>query len=213
MAGASRENVRSIGYYTPRDVARLAGVTPHRVGRWAREGIILPSVSQRPNIYSYADAGEAILAHYLVTQGKTPAEVKEIVHKLRDEFGDWPLATAPLAHDGRLLLVKRDDVYISVDRDDHEVLGGTLVNLKVIRDALGRGGWVAIEKPRKHIEIDPDRHSGEPVVRGHRISTARVASIAAEPDGRKVLAEDFGLEPAEIDDALAYEADLAAFAA
>lgn len=206
----TQSNVTPIGYYTAREVARLAGVTPHRVGRWAREGIILPSVSRRPNIYSYADAGEAILAHYLVEQGKRPREIKQIVHKLREEWGNWPLATAPLAHDGTLVVIKRDDdVFLSVDREAHEVIGGTLINLKVIRAALERGGWVAIEHPRDHIEVDPDRHSGAPVIKGRRISTRRVASVAAMEGGRKILRDEYGLTDPEIDDALGYEGDLA----
>ena len=116
-----------------------------------------PASPRRPDVYSYADAGEAILAHYLVEEGKKPREVKQIVHMLRDEHGPWPLATAPLAHDGRLLLIKDPNTkkYVSLDKPGQDVPGGTLVNLKVIRDALGRGGWVAIKSPRSHIEVDP----------------------------------------------------------
>jgi uncharacterized protein (DUF433 family) len=206
---------KPIGYYTAVEVARLAGVTPRRIGRWAREGIILPSVSRRPNIYSYADAGEAILAHYLVRGGKKPGEIKQIVNLLRDEYGQWPLATAPLSHDGSLVVVKdpHRGVYVSVDRPKHDVIGGTLLNLKAIREALGRGGWVTIDHPRDHIEVDPDRHSGTPVVRGRRIPTSLVASLAETPDGRKLLREDYELTDEEIDDAVGYERDLAELAA
>jgi uncharacterized protein (DUF433 family)/DNA-binding transcriptional MerR regulator len=200
-----------IGSYTASEVARLAGVSPRRIGRWAREGIILPSVSSQPNRYSYADAGEAILAHYLMEQGKPPREIKGIVHSLRAAYGKWPLATAPLAHDGQLLLVRDSETgrYLSVDRPEHEVIGATLLNLKVIRDALGRGGWVAIKNPREHIEVDPDRHSGSPVVRGRRVPTSLVAAIAGGKGGRVVLRTDYKLSNAEIDDAVGYEADLA----
>ncbi|HWT94802.1 MAG TPA: DUF433 domain-containing protein [Solirubrobacteraceae bacterium] len=205
----------AIGYYTANEVARLAGVSPQRIGRWAREEIILPSVSRRPNVYSYADAGEAILAHYLVREGKKPRDIKAIVHLLRETYGDWPLATAPLSHDGKLVVVwdPTRKVYVSVDQPGHELLGGTLLNLRVIREALGRGGWVSIEHPRDHVEVDPDRQSGAPVIRGRRITTAFVASMAAEPGGREVLREDYGLSEAEIDDAVAYEQDVAAVAA
>lgn len=96
------ETPTPIGAYTAAEVARLAGVSSLRVGSWARYGIILPSVSRRPNIYSYADAGEALLAHYLVEQKKTPSAIRGVVHYLRAEHGPWPLATAPLAHDGAL---------------------------------------------------------------------------------------------------------------
>jgi uncharacterized protein (DUF433 family)/DNA-binding transcriptional MerR regulator len=205
------DKARAIGYYTAAEVARLAGVSAHRIGRWAREGIILPSVSRRPNIYSYADAGEAILAHYLVEQGKKPREVKQIVHMLRDEYGPWPLANARLAHDGKLVLVwdEAGKRWVSADKPGHEVINPTLINLKEIRDALGRGGWVTIKKPREHIEVDPDRHSGEPVVRGRRVPTALVYRIARAPEGRELLKEDYDLTDAEIDDAVGYERDLA----
>jgi uncharacterized protein (DUF433 family)/DNA-binding transcriptional MerR regulator len=204
-----------IGCYAAAEVARLAGVTPHRVGRWAREGIILPSVSRRPNLYSYADAGEAILAHYLVEQGKKPRDIKNIVHLLRDKYGDWPLATAPSAHDGRLVVEwdAQRGAYVSVDRPDNDVLKGTLLDLKVIRESLGRGGWVAIKNPREHIEVDPERHSGTPVVRGRRVPTSLVASLADAEGGHEVLREDYRLSDAEIDDAVGYEKELARVAA
>ena len=200
-----------IGSYTAAEVARLAGVSSRRIGRWARDGIILPSVSQRPNIYSYADAGEAIVAHYLVKQGKSPGEIKKAVHKLREQYGDWPLASAPLAHDGAMLLAwdAEQNCWISVDIPDHSVIEDTLIDLKEIRESLGRGGWVAIKSPREHIEVDPERHSGTPVVRGRRLPTSLVAGIASKQDGRKILREDYGLSKAEIDDAVGYEADVA----
>ena len=73
----------AVGYYTTAETARLSGMSPHRVARWARMGIIRHSISDHPNIYSYADVGEAILAHYLAEQGKKPGEIKELVEYLR----------------------------------------------------------------------------------------------------------------------------------
>jgi uncharacterized protein (DUF433 family)/DNA-binding transcriptional MerR regulator len=203
----------AIGAYTAAEVARLAGVSPRRVGRWARERIILPSVSRRPNVYSYADAGEAIVAHYLVEQGRRPGDVRKAVHKLREQYGDWPLSSATLAHDGAMLLEWNGESWISVDIPDHGVIEEALLNLTEIQKALGRGGWVAIKHPRKHIEVDPDRHSGTPVVRGRRLPTSLVAGIASGPGGRVTLLDDYGLSDAEIDDAIGYESDVARLAA
>jgi uncharacterized protein (DUF433 family)/DNA-binding transcriptional MerR regulator len=205
------ETPTAIGSYTAAEVARLAGVSSRRIGRWASEGIILPSVSRHPNIYSYADAGEALLAHYLIEQRKPPSQIKGIVHHLRETYGPWPLATAPLAHDGKLVVLwdSKRKRWVSADIPEHEVLNATLLNLKDIRESLGRGGWVAFKKPRKHIEVDPERHSGTPVVRGRRLPTSLVAAVASGKDGRKILREDYGLKKAEIDDAVGYEADVA----
>jgi uncharacterized protein (DUF433 family) len=205
----------SAGYYTTADVARLSGMSSQRVGRWARMGIIRHSISDRPNIYSYADAGEAILAHYLYDQGKKPGQIRELVEYLREEYGPWPLATAPLKHDGPLCVVwdKERGVYVSADIPGHELIDQTLLDLKEIRQALKHGGWVSLKTPRDHIEVDPDRHSGEPVIKGRRLSTELVASLATRPEGRAELQEDYHLTEEEIADAVGYEGDLAALGA
>jgi uncharacterized protein (DUF433 family)/DNA-binding transcriptional MerR regulator len=203
-------NPRAIGHYSAAEVSRLAGVSSRRIGSWARYGIV-PSISTRPKIYSYADVGEAILAHYLIDLGWRPKRVRELVERLRDRFGPWPLASAPLEHDGKLIVLREgDELYIdAIDHVEHAVIGKTLLDLKLVRDALANGGWTAIDNPRDHVQVDPDMHSGQPVIRGHRIPTTDVAEIAGEPNGRKVLRDDYGLTEAEIDDALAYENDVA----
>lgn len=176
----------------------------------------MPSVSrERPHVYSYADVGEVILAHYLIEQRVTPREIRAIVRKLRATYGSWPLANAPLEHDGRLVVVHvGDDLYFTAaDGQDQGLIAGTLLNLKAVRVALGNGGWAAFKHPRMHIEVDPDRHSGRPVVRGRRITTQMVAEIAAEGHGRGILQEDYGLSDDEIDDAVAYERDVEELAA
>ncbi len=201
-------NPRAIGHYSAAEVGRLAGVSARRVGQWARFGII-PSISRRPRVYSYADAGEAVLVRYLVQLGLKPREVRQIVENLRDQYGEWPLASAPLEHDGKLVVVKEGkDVYISALRSGHEVIAGTLIDLKAVRAALGRGGWVAWKQPRQHIEVDPERLSGRPTIRGRRISPETVADLAQRPEGRQILVDDFGLSEAEIEDAVGYEADV-----
>lgn len=206
--------ITPIGYYTAGEVARLAGVSPRRVGQWARYGIIAPTVSRQPNIYSYADAGEAVLTHYLVKQGKKPRDVRLMVEHLREKYGQWPLATAPLEHEGKLVVIRGEDgLYDVAHPNGHKVIEGTFVDLRRIRDALSYGGWVSLDKPRKHIEVDPDLHSGEPVIRGRRLATSRVAALAAEPKGRVALRKDFELTDAEIDEAVEYEKDVAALAA
>lgn len=194
----------------------MAGVPARRIGQWARYGIIRASAARHPNAYSYADAGEAIVAHYLVEQGKKPRQIKKAVETLREQYGEWPLASAPLAHDGALLLRWDDghEHWVSVDKPEHEVLQKTLINLTQIAEALGYGGWVSIDSPHEHVEVDPNVHSGTPVVRGRRLPTSLVAGIAAGgEEGRETLREDYGLSEAEIDDAVGYEEAVAKLAA
>jgi uncharacterized protein (DUF433 family) len=198
-------SVRAIGHYTTEEAARLVGVSPRRLSRWTSYGIV-PSVSRHPGVYSYADVGEAILAHYLVNLGWRPQHIKNLVERLRERYPEWPLASAPLEHDGKLVVVKEgDDLRIDViDHIDHVVISETL-NLKQVRDALFHGGWVALSQPREHIEVDPDVHSGQPVLSGRRISTAMVAEVADEPGGWDILRDDYGLSDDEITAAIDYE--------
>jgi uncharacterized protein (DUF433 family) len=206
--------LRALGRYTADEVARLAGVSPRRIGTWARYGVV-PSISEGHRIYSYADVAEAILVHYLIDQGLRPKDVRHIVQHLRAEFGPWPLTNAPLEHDGKLVVRKHGpDLYFDVvEHLEHRVIGGTLLDLRAVRDALEQGGWVAIDQPRHHIQVDPELHSGEPVIRGRRVPTATVARLAASRDGRDVLREDYELSDEQIDEAVGYEADVAAIAA
>jgi uncharacterized protein (DUF433 family)/DNA-binding transcriptional MerR regulator len=199
----------SIGHYSAAEVARLAGVSARRIGSWARYGII-PSVSRRPRVYSYADAGEAVLVRYLIEQKFQPRKIRLIVENLRQGYGQWPLAAAPLKHDGRLAVIEKDGkVWIdAADNNEQRVMGKTLLDLKAVKSALEHGGWVGFKTPRKHIQVDPERLSGQPVVRDRRISTETVADLAKRPEGRALLHNDFDLTDEEIDEAVAYEADV-----
>lgn len=154
MAGRRRKialmdrSPRAIGHYSAAEVGRLAGVSARRVGQWARYGVI-PSVSSKPRVYSYADAAEAVLVRYLVEIGLKPREVRQIVEGLRTEYAEWPLVAAPLEHDGKLVVIHEGkNIYISALKPGHEVIAGTLIDLKAVRAALERGGWVTWKKPR-----------------------------------------------------------------
>jgi uncharacterized protein (DUF433 family) len=199
----------AIGRYSASDVARLAGVSSRRIGQWARYGII-PSVSRKPRVYSYADAGEAVLVRYLIEQKLRPSEVRRIVENLRERSGAWPLATAPLEHDGRLVVIHEGDkVYFdAADHAEQKVVAGTLLNLKAVREALAQGGWVTLQHPRSFIEVDPDRLSGRPTIRGRRLATDVVAELAERPEGRTLLRDEYDLSDEEIDDAIGYESDI-----
>ena len=210
MQNAKEDRSAAIGHYSAAEVARLAGVSSRRIGSWARYGIV-PRVSRRPSVYSYADAGEAVIARYLLEQGVKPKKIREMVERLRERFGEWPLARAPLGHEGGLIVMHEgDDILVDVsDRPQHQVAEGTFLSLTDVRQALERGGWVAFANPRDHIQVNPDRLSGRPTIRNRRVPTAMVAELAERDAGRVLLRTEFGLTDEEIEDAVEYEADVA----
>lgn len=209
MGTSGEARPASIGHYSPAEVARLAGVSPQRIGSWARYGIV-PRISRRPSVYSYADAGEAVIARYLIDQGVKPKKVREMVERLREQFGEWPLARAPLQHEGGLVVIREGDKVLVdvVDHPENLVEEGTFLSLTEVREALERGGWVALHKPRLHIQVNPHRLSGRPTIRDRRIPTAMVAELAERDEGRVLLRTEFGLSDEEIDEAVAYEEDV-----
>lgn len=76
------------------------------------------------------------------------------------------------------------------------------VQTRRLRDDLTRGGWAVRELPDlRHVEVNPERLSGRPTIRGRRIPAEKVAVLAAEAGGPASLREGYGLTDAEISDA------------
>jgi uncharacterized protein (DUF433 family) len=114
-----------------------------------------------------------------------------------------------LEHDGKLVVVRKGkDIFISAIEHGHGLIAGTFIDLKAVRQALERGGWVSLETDRKHIAVDPEWLSGRPTVRGHRIATETVAELATREEGMDLLRADFGLTEEEISEAVSYEEDV-----
>lgn len=197
------------GHYLADEVGRLAGVSGQQVGQWARYGYIRSSQSEEiPRVYSYQDVGEAMAVHALIEAGVPYDALRATIEALRERYGhNWPLSHARLKvgtgrdEHGRPLK-KRTVVSEGIDLPaDHPVL--TEDDLVEIATDLRRGGWAARAVPDlTHIEVDPDRLSGRPVVRGTRVPAEHAARIAARPGGRETLREDYDLTDAQIDDAV-----------
>lgn len=195
------------GRYLADEAGLLAGVSGHTIGQWARRGYIRSSVSTgRPRVYSFQDLAEAIVVHELLERGVAHADVLRAVRALRDTYGDWPLTHAPLA---TVTSARRSQVYLREGEQTYDV-GGRQPwqqvldpqNLEELRRLLRTGGWAArnLVPQLQHIEVDPDRLSGRPTIRGRRIAAEDVAEMAATMDMDDLL-DDYDLTVAEVKDA------------
>ncbi len=180
--------LRPRGYYLAHEVGWLAGVSGDRIGQWARRGYIRSSVSRIvPLVYSYQDVAEAMAVHELIVRGTPLRRIKRAIELLREEYGDWPLTQAPLVtaelgggeeEPSAALLLERHGGLSDLDRDP---LQGVLEigELRRIASDLRRGGWAVRRLPDlHHVEVDPDRLSGRPSVRGTRVPAELVAKLA-----------------------------------
>ncbi len=196
------------GWYLAREAGLLAGVSGDTIGQWARYRYIRSSWSSKiPRVYSFQDVAEAIAVHELIDRRVKHAAIKRAILWLRDEYGDWPLQTAPLATPDRRLTAP--GVALRTDAGAYDVgrrrgqAYFSFVELRDISELLRRGGWAlrgADDITR--IEVDPDRLSGQPTIRDRRVAAEKVARIAHLPGGLRILASEYGVTKREAGDAV-----------
>lgn len=197
------------GWYSPWEVARLAGVSGKQVGQWARYGYMKSTWAlSAPRAYAYQDVAEAMVLHFLIEREVPYRSIRRAIAEASKKYGSrWPLSSAQLyivadhpQRRGRKKTVVVDDYDVVAK---HRVLGQ--LDLIQVRRDLERGGWAARENQElRYIQVDPGRHSGTPVIRGTRIPAEAVAVLATQPDGRVVLKGDYELSDEQINDAVAW---------
>lgn len=210
-------NVRFLpprGHYLASEVGQLAGKSGETIGQWARYGYIRASQSQSgayPQVYSYQDVAEAIVVHDLLEKHVPLKALRPIIEALREEAGhDWPLQHSELETVGgadeeipvAALLVRHGGDRYELGPHGWQQVEGAVINPRRVGAELSRGGWAVRELPDlQHIEVDPERLSGRPSIRGRRVAAQEVAEIAEEPQGIEDLMEGYNLQLDEIDDA------------
>jgi uncharacterized protein (DUF433 family) len=201
------ERVRELpprGHYTAGDAGRLAGVSGQMMGQWARNGYIRSSQSAAiPRLYSFQDIAEAMVVHELRDRSVPYREIKRLLQGLRDRYTEnWPLTHAKLSTSGRHVYAKADEaLYDLGSTRGWQQLHLEEHDLKEVVRLLQHGGWAARSIPNlRHIEVNPERLSGRPTIRGHRIPADKIARLAAV-EGAKDVGSDYGLTAAEVHDA------------
>jgi uncharacterized protein (DUF433 family) len=193
------------GHYLAHEVGRLAGVSGQTIGQWARHGYIRSSQSDAPpRVYSYQDVAEAMIVHELRDRDVPYTRIQETIRNLRQSSGNaWPLTHAKIGTVGKHVVAEEEEAFFDIGEIPWHGLAIDRDDVERIASDLRRGGWAARELPDlAHIEVDPDRLSGRPVVRGTRVPAELVAELAEDPAGREELREGYGVDDAQIDDAL-----------
>jgi uncharacterized protein (DUF433 family)/DNA-binding transcriptional MerR regulator len=207
------------GHYLAGEVGLLAGVSGDRIGQWARWGHIRSSRSERePRVYRYEDVAEAMFVHELEELGAGLPSIRRAVERLRERQDvGWPLQhnRGRLgAANGTVVEFEGDEAYDLGARSPAEQGVLETPDLHRVAADLERGGWAARVLPDlRHIEVNPDRLGGRPVIRGRRIAAQEVALLATAPGGRETASVDYDLEDAQIDDAVRWWATARSFEA
>jgi uncharacterized protein (DUF433 family) len=203
------EGVRPRGWYLASDVGQLVGVSAKTIGQWTRYGYVKATRDPGPpEVFSFQDVAEAMVVHELLGRGVPRPEIRTAVQNAQREYPNWPLTLAPIGvfqgeKGARMALVRKDGTYDVGRAAGYQKFLPNLEKLSELVSLLRRGGWVIKQYPKiTHIEVDPDRLSGRPAIRGRRVLVSQVAAIASEAEGRRELRRDYELTAAEINDAV-----------
>jgi uncharacterized protein (DUF433 family)/DNA-binding transcriptional MerR regulator len=209
------QTIEPRGWYLAGDVGRLVGVSGNLVGQWARYRYITASQSNaNPKVYSFQDVAEAMVVHELLDHHFPYSEIRRTIDNTRVEFGDWPLLGAKIKVSEIGGPHRKGRILEGIDNDHlRDISHGkgaqmwllTRDKMVSVVDDLRRGGWVIRKHPEiKHVEVDPDRLSGQPTIRDRRVPVDTVAAIGQRPGGFQILRADYDLNPAQIRDAIAW---------
>jgi uncharacterized protein (DUF433 family) len=205
----------SDGCYEAARASALSGVPLSTVYWWARQAIVVPSVSPtREKLWSYADLMALRIVSWLrhAKPNEVPASPMPRVRQalgLLAEIGLnlWDPASAemsPLLVDPRGVIYVRNGDTVLEGSGQPALLPAEVLGLTAPFTDAGMAGPDLV-RPRPHLVIVPSKVSGEPHLEHSRITTLTLAALAArgysveriarmydEPEG--VVAEALDLE-------------------
>lgn len=219
----ARERRIDVPTYTPTAAARFL-LLPVSTVRWWTLG-----TGAHPPVIRIADANEHLLSFRNVVEvhvlsavmrqdrSRVPiAIVRTVVGMLAEMFrSDHPLADARMDETGKDYFATRFGALINASKHAQAAITATLSSYldRIRRDESGNPVRLLLftrgrpEGP-EHIMIDPLVKVGEPCIAATEITTATVASRFRVGASVKELANLYARSPAEIEEAIRYEAEI-----
>lgn len=206
------------------DVDRLLLLQSGTARRWIdgydRGGVHYPPVVRpertRDDAVTWGEFVETRLLAGFRERGVTILHLRPAVERLREEFGDHPLARARpfLEVSGRELVRRLQDEVGSLAIESLMVVRSSQIELSAVAErftadveyTLGDEGVAAALVPTrfgKLVRVDPLRQHGRPVVRG--VPTEVIAEQFRAGAPAEEIATDFELHVAAVEQAIRYE--------
>jgi uncharacterized protein (DUF433 family) len=175
------------GAYTADRAAALSGVPKSTVHYWARNGHLIPSVAQKPRLWSFTD----LLALRTIYWLRQPKQAFDI---------DVPATSMPRV---KRALAQLRDLRLDLFEEGHPVVGVTLsgevvINIKAMPLQMTDGQYLPPDvvdilgpfeglegahgpdllRPRPTLRIIPRKISGAPHIEGTRLPTQSISVLA-----------------------------------
>ena len=209
-----------VGVYTPDLAARLTTVPKSTLTAWRASGLLPPGLQlafpRARRAYTYNDLGAIMLIRELRGRGLPMQRLRKaaVWFESQARSGEhW--ANRRVWTDGRDLFMFESDETpggpIAASRGGQQ---GCSVMLPDVVEGLRREMPPKLRDLARHVEIAPEIEAGQPVIRGRRLTTALVASIAG-PNADVARVRDIypDLTSAEIQAAVGFEKALGRLAA
>jgi uncharacterized protein (DUF433 family) len=210
------------GAYPAARAAALSGVPKSTVHYWARQEILVPSLSaERVKLWSYADL-MALRTIYWLRQRKqssggheVPASsmpaVRRALRELRElDLDLWNEEGGPAIAVDRAGRVILDPHGLPATDEQQLVAHSDLLDLVHPFPTREGAKGPDLQRPRPHLRIVPGKLSGSPHVARSRVETRAPAALARRGMGTGKIARLYpSLEAAAIDEALDLEHQLA----
>ena len=224
--GDGRDEVLGRGVYSIAEAARLTRLRPRRVNEWFR-GRDTPGRTSRPlfqsdypvmheqNSISFLDLIELKIGGTLRDMGVSLQYLRKAYERLKSEFGEHPLCRRAIFSGDKQIFTKG----MSIDGPNPpiEAITGQVYFDEVILPFLERVEYDSVTdravrwRIAEMVVIDPAYRFGSPMVMPVGIPTSTLRNAYyANAESAAVVADWFGIEPAHVMAAVAFENDLAA---
>ena len=209
------------GIYTPREAARLVGVTAQDILRWTRG-----SGSNEPLWHghfqdlddateiNFSDLIEARVVRALRKAGASMQAVRFALKLAKHKFSsEYPLSSLGFKTDGKEILIdalERDGELLSLSsRSPGQKVFKRIVS-QSLNDLEYEDGEATLWRPRstKTVVIDQKRSFGTPIIEEYGISTATLYSEFLRVKDTKIISKIYEIPKSVIQDAISFEKKL-----
>jgi uncharacterized protein (DUF433 family) len=161
--------------------AKMVGFSVRRLRAWASRSILGPGVERRLSerntvrLYRFQDLVELHVARELLDQGRSPQQIRKVVHHLRSRDYEAPLRQLVFAVKGDRIYFRHPDGTWEGDRAPDQIVLHSVLDLEGIRSRIRRAIAPGQEK-RRAGELVQRRGvvGGKPVFEGTRIPVTAI---------------------------------------
>lgn len=210
----------SEGCYDAARAAALSGVPKTTVYYWARNDVVVPSVSPvREMLWSYADLMALRIVSWLRHpkqdgEAQRPASPMPQVRRALAELDRRGLELWNPEPTGRspLLVDRSGKIHIRDAEDVTDLVGQAPISADLL-DLLGPfehagGNGPDLVAPRRHLRIVPARVAGEPHIVASRLTTQSLAALANRGMTSEKIASLYDVEVVAVEEAIDLERQL-----